>query len=117
MKPGRQSLVLAIPATAAIAATLCTLRRGAGRPAGVEEVERHLDDPDETPDEHADRTSGPARTSPRPRRPRPNDGPRPAPPPGARRCCRFVTATVLTSGEPRHSVHLPGFWATSQSGR
>ena len=26
-------------------------------------------------------------------------------------CCGFVTARVLTSGEPRHSVHLPGFWS------
>ena len=94
----------------AIAATLCTRRAGAGRPSGVEEVKRHLDDPDETPSEHADRASGPARTLPRPGRPRPDDGPWPALPLDVRRCCRFVMAIVLTSGEARHSVHLPGFW-------
>ena len=50
--------LLSIAATAAIAATLYALWARAGRPAGVEEVERHLDDPDETPDERADRTGG-----------------------------------------------------------
>jgi len=34
------TLLLSMAATAAIAATLCTLRAGAGRQAGVEEVER-----------------------------------------------------------------------------
>jgi hypothetical protein len=52
--------LLSIAATAAIAATLYALWARAGRPAGVEEVERHLDDPDQTPDERADRTDGPA---------------------------------------------------------
>ena len=51
--------LLSIAATGAIAATLYALWARAGRPAGVEEVERHLD-PDETPDERADRTDGPA---------------------------------------------------------
>ena len=74
------------------------------RPSGVDEGERHVDHPDATSDEHADRASGPARRSPRPRRPRPDDGPQPAPPLGVRRCCRFVTATVLTSGEARRSA-------------
>src|SRR5262249_24095930 len=41
--------LLSIAATAAIAATLYTLWARAGRPVGVEEVERHLDDPDDTP--------------------------------------------------------------------
>ena len=52
--------LLSIAATGAIAATLYALWARAGRPAGVEEVERHLDDPDETPDERADRTGSPA---------------------------------------------------------
>jgi hypothetical protein len=57
---GRGYPLLSIAATAAIAATLYALWARAGRPAGVEEVERHLDDPDETPDERAGRTGGPA---------------------------------------------------------
>jgi hypothetical protein len=41
--------LLSMAATAAIAATLYALWVRAGRPAGIEEIERHLDDPDETP--------------------------------------------------------------------
>jgi hypothetical protein len=41
--------LLSMAATAAIAATLYTLWTRAGRPIGVEEVERHLDDPNDTP--------------------------------------------------------------------
>lgn len=41
--------LLSIAATAAIAATLYTLWVRAGRPAGIEEVERHLDEDGQTP--------------------------------------------------------------------
>ncbi len=41
--------LLSMAATAAIAATLYTLWVRAGRPAGIEEVERHLDDDGQTP--------------------------------------------------------------------
>jgi hypothetical protein len=39
--------LLSMAATAAIAGTLYTLWSRAGRPSGIEEVERHLDDDDD----------------------------------------------------------------------
>jgi len=48
--------LLSIAATAAIAAALYTLWAKAGRPAGAEEVERHLDDADETSSQHPQRS-------------------------------------------------------------
>jgi hypothetical protein len=42
--------LLSMAATAAIAATLYLLWAKAGRPTGVEEIERHLDDPEDTTD-------------------------------------------------------------------
>jgi hypothetical protein len=56
--------LLSIAATAAIAATLYALWAKAGRPAGVEEVERHLDDADETSSQQPQRS--PAEPDPRP---------------------------------------------------
>jgi len=47
--------LLSIAATGAIAGILYTLWAKAGRPAGVEEAERHLDDADETSSPHPQR--------------------------------------------------------------
>jgi hypothetical protein len=52
--------LLSIAATAAIAATLYTLWAKAGRPVGIEEVERHLDDPDDTTGDRTSRPTGSA---------------------------------------------------------
>jgi hypothetical protein len=52
--------LLSVAATAAIAATLYTLWAKAGRPVGIEEVERHLDDPDDTTGDRTSRPTGSA---------------------------------------------------------
>ena len=52
---GRGYPLLSIAATGAIAGILYTLWAKAGRPAGVEEAERHLDDAEETSSPHPQR--------------------------------------------------------------